>query len=312
MTRIIKVAAAQLGPILKQENRKTVVERLLNLLYEAKTKKCHLVVFPELALTTFFPRYYAGKYDAIDNWFENDMPNPIVEPLFSYAKKNEIGFSLGYAEKTKTNEHYNTSILVDKKGDIVGKYRKVHLPGHSEYEANRQWQHLEKRYFKTGNLGFPVWRTMGGIMGMCICNDRRWPETYRVMSLKGAEIIVLGYNTPDLNTSGKEQNHLRMFHNHLTLQSNAYMNGCWVIGTAKAGVEDGCMLIGGSCIVQPSGEIVSQAATLEDELVTFAADVDLCNMPKETIFNFARHRRVEHYTNITGQTGAELPDHLKL
>ena len=123
MTRIIKVAAAQLGPIPKQENRKTVVGRLLNLLYEGKSKKCDLVVFPELALTTFFPRYYAEKHDAMDHWFEDDMPNSIVESLFSYSKKNEIGFTLGYAEKTKTNERFNTSILVDKKGDIVGKYR---------------------------------------------------------------------------------------------------------------------------------------------------------------------------------------------
>ena len=144
-------------------------------------------------------------------------------------------------------------------------------------------------------------------MGMAICNDRRWPETYRVMGLKGAEIIVLGYNTPDLNTSGKEQNHLRMFHNHLTMQSNAYMNGCWVIGTAKAGVEDGCMLIGGSCIIQPSGEIATQTATLDDELITFAADIDICNMPKDTIFNFAKHRRTEHYSVITEQTGVKLP-----
>jgi predicted amidohydrolase len=248
----------------------------------------------------------------MDHWYETEMPNNTTRPLFEAAAEAGIGFYLGYAELTPEGRRFNTAILVDGNGKINGKYRKVHLPGHSEYEPQRPFQHLEKRYFEPGDLGFGVWRQNESIIGMAICNDRRWPETYRVMSLKGAEIIVLGYNTPDLNTSGKEQNHLRMFHNHLTLQSNAYMNGCWVIGTAKAGVEDGCMLIGGSCIVQPSGEIVAQAATLEDELVTFAADIDICNMPKETIFNFARHRRVEHYTNITGQTGAELPDHLKL
>ena len=70
------------------------------------------------------------------------------------------------------------------------------------------------------------------------------------------------------------------------------------------------MLIGGSCIVQPSGEIVAQAMTLEDELVTATADLDLTRLGKETIFNFARHRRVEHYDIITSQTGAEIPSEL--
>ena len=147
-------------------------------------------------------------------------------------------------------------------------------------------------------------------MGMAICNDRRWPETYRVMSLKGAEVIMLGYNTPDVNTSAFEPNHLRMFHNHLVMQASAYQNSCFVIGTAKAGMEDGCMLIGGSCIIQPSGEIVALASTVADELITSACDLDLARMGKETVFNFAKHRRVEHYGIIASQTGVELPPDL--
>ena len=69
----------------------------------------------------------------------------------------------------------------------------------------RAFQHLEKRYFEPGDLGFNVWRTMGGILGMCICNDRRWPETYRVMGLQGVEMIVLGYNTPSVNSQKPER-----------------------------------------------------------------------------------------------------------
>ena len=67
------------------------------------------------------------------------------------------------------------------------------------------FQHLEKRYFEPGDLGFPVWRTFGGIIGMCICNDRRWPETYRVMGLQGVEMVVLGYNTPSVNSQKREE-----------------------------------------------------------------------------------------------------------
>jgi len=310
MSRVITVGAAQMGPIAVDESRESCVKRMVEMIREAKSRGCNYVVFPELALTTFFPRYYEEDISRMDHWYETEMPGPATRPLFEAASEAGIGFYLGYAELTPDGHRYNTAVLVDETGKINGKYRKVHLPGHSEYEAQRPFQHLEKRYFEPGDLGFGVWRQHGGVFGMAICNDRRWAETYRVMGLKGVEMVSLGYNTPDLNTSGHEPNHLRMFHNHLVMQANAYMNATWVIGVAKAGVEDGCMLIGGSCIVQPSGEIVAQATTLEDELVVARADLDLTRLGKETIFNFARHRRVEHYGNITSQTGAELPPEL--
>src|SRR5436305_757866 len=83
-------------------------------------------------------------------------------------------------------------------------------------------------YPEPGDLGFPVWRTMGGILGMCICNDRRWPETYRVMGLQGVELVVLGYNTPSVNAEKVEEGpQQRMFHNRLTVQAGAYQNSTW-------------------------------------------------------------------------------------
>lgn len=311
MSRSLTIGAAQLGPIAPDESRVSAVARLVELLKQAGSRGCDFVVFPELALTTFFPRYYEEDISKMDHFYEREMPGPETRPLFEEAAKHGIGFYLGYAELTEDGHRYNTAILVDQTGKITGKYRKVHLPGHSEYESQRPWQHLEKRYFEPGDLGFGVWRQHGGIIGMALCNDRRWPETYRVMSLKGAELIVLGYNTPDVNTSAAEPNHLRMFHNHLTMQANAYMNSSFVVGTAKSGVEDGCMLIGGSCIIQPSGEIVSLATTVEDELITSTVDLDLAKMGKETVFNYARHRRVEHYGIISAQTGVELPAELR-
>jgi predicted amidohydrolase len=310
VSRIVTIGAAQLGPIAPDESRASAVNRMIELLKQAGQRGCNFVVFPELALTTFFPRYFEEDISKMDHHFEREMPSAETRPLFEAAADRGIGFYLGYAELTPDGHRYNTAILVDETGKITGKYRKVHLPGHSEYDPTRPWQHLEKRYFEPGDLGFGVWRQHGGIIGMAICNDRRWPETYRVMSLKGAELIVLGYNTPDVNTSAFEPNHLRMFHNHLTMQANAYMNSAFVVGVAKAGMEDGCMLIGGSCIIQPSGEIVSQVSSVDDELITYAADLDLARMGKETVFNYAKHRRIEHYGNITSQTGVEVPPEL--
>jgi predicted amidohydrolase len=196
VSRILTVGAAQLGPIARAETRAEVVRRMVALLDRAKARGCRLVVFPELALTTFFPRWFMPDQAEVDIFFEREMPSAETRPLFEAARRHGIGFYLGYAELTPEGRRFNTSILVDEQGREVGKYRKVHLPGHAEHEPQRPWQHLEKRYFEVGDLGFPVWRMMGGAMGMCICNDRRWPETFRVMGLQGVELVMLGYNTP--------------------------------------------------------------------------------------------------------------------
>ncbi len=309
MTRMLTVGAAQLGPIARDEPRGRVVERMLALLEEADNKRCKLVVYPELALTTFFPRWFTEDQGEIDSFFESEMPGPETQRLFDEAARRGIGFCLGYAELAEEPgrlRRFNTALLVDSGGNIIGKYRKVHLPGHGEYEPQRPFQHLEKRYFDVGDLGFPVFRGFGGIMGMCICNDRRWPETYRVMGLQGVEMVMLGYNTPQINAAVYEPGHLRMFHNHLSMQAGAYQNGVWVIGVAKAGVEEGVEHIGGSCIISPTGEIVAQCRTTGDELITYDCDLDFGRYIRDTTFNFAKHRRIEHYGLITERTG-EIP-----
>ena len=308
MSRVLRVGAAQLGPIHKANSRQAVVRRMLDLLERGKGERCDLVVYPELALTTFFPRWYMTDQAEIDAWFEREMPNAATRPLFEKAAEYRIGISFGYAELTPEGHHFNTSILVDRGGRIVGKYRKVHLPGHAEYDPQRSFQNLEKRYFEPGDLGFPVWRTMGGILGMCICNDRRWPETYRVMGLQGVELIVLGYNTPSVNSQKAEEGpERRLFHHRLTLQAGAYQNSTWVVAVAKGGVEDGHPLIAGSVIVHPEGEVVAESKSEDDELIVADCDLDATIFGKQTIFDFARHRRIEHYGRITSQTGVVPP-----
>ncbi len=310
MSRVVTVAAAQLGPIALAESREQVVSRLVHLMRQAASHGCDLIVYPELALTTFFPRWYFERQEDIDAFFEREMPGAQTRPLFDAARELGIGFYLGYAELAQEEgrtRRFNTSILVDKTAKIVGRYRKVHLPGHAEHEPWRRFQHLEKRYFETGNMGFPVYRAFGGIMGMCICNDRRWPETYRVMGLQGAEMILLGYNTPVHNPPAPEHDNLSNFHNELVMQAGAYQNGSWVVGVAKAGCEEGVDQIGNSIIVAPSGEIVAACSTLGDELAIARCDLDLTVSYKSTTFNFARHREPQAYGLIVERKGAIPP-----
>ena len=311
--REIVIGGAQMGPIQRADSREAVVRRMIALLGQAHAKGCALVVFPELALTTFFPRWMMEDWAEVDRWFEREMPNAATQPLFDRARELGVAISFGYAELTPEGRRFNTHILTDRAGAIIAKYRKVHLPGHGEYDPKRAFQHLEKRYFEPGDLGFPVWRLPqdlgGAVAGMMICNDRRWPEAWRVMGLQGAELIVLGYNTPSVNSQqAGEGLEKRLYHSELSVCAGAYQNAAWAVAVAKAGEEDGHPLMGGSIIVDPDGFVVARAETEGDELIVHACDMDATAFGKSTIFDFARHRRIEHYGRICSQTGATPPE----
>ncbi len=299
MSRKRVCAVAQMGPVARDESRGSAVARMVAMMREAAVRGAGLVVFPELALTSFFPRWWMGDAGEIDAWFETEMPSAETRPLFETAAELGIGFHLGYAERTPQGRRFNTAILVDATGTIVGKYRKIHLPGHADHKPERPFQHLEKRYFEIGDLGFPVFDAFGGRAAMCICNDRRWPETWRALGLGGAEMVALGYNTPAHYPAAPEHDHLQYFHNALSIQAGCYQNGLWALAAAKAGREEGCGLIGGSMIVAPTGEIVAQAVTVEDEVITASVDLDRCAEIRRNIFNFAEHRQPDQYRALT-------------
>jgi predicted amidohydrolase len=312
MSRVIRIAAAQMGATQKADPRERTLGRMLSLLEAAAAQGATLVVFPELAFTTFFPRWLIDD-EALDGYFERSMPNPSVRRLFDRARELGVGFYAGYAELTAERRRFNAAILVQPDGSILGRYRKVHLPGSIEPREGARFQQLEKRYFNYGDLGFPAFRASEAwkraIMGMMICNDRRWPEAWRVLGLQGVELVCVGYNSAayDPNGGATEDSSLRTFHSKLVAQANAYMNATWAVAVAKAGEEDGSGLIGGSCIVDPNGRIVAEAATLSDELLVADCDLDLCRQGKDKMFNFAAHRRPQQYTPITEQVGVIEP-----
>jgi predicted amidohydrolase len=312
MSRVIRIAAAQMGPTQKADSRADTLARMVTLLEQAASRGATLAVFPELAFTTFFPRWLIDG-DALDVHFERAMPNPEVQPLFDRAKALGVGFHVGYAELTPEGRRFNAAVTVEPDGRILGRYRKVHLPGSVEPREGARFQQLEKRYFEYGDGGFPAFRAgaawHGAITGMMICNDRRWPEAWRVLGLQGVELVLVGYNSAayDPNGGATEDGTLRTFHSKLVAQANAYMNATWAVAVAKAGDEDGSGLIGGSCIVDPNGLIVAEAETLGDEVIVADCDLDLCRQGKHKMFNFAAHRRPEHYAVIAERAGVIEP-----
>jgi predicted amidohydrolase len=313
MPRIIRLAGAQMGPNSLKDSRAQIIARMISLLEGAAREGAQLVVYPELAFTTFFPRWdYASEAELLQ-FMERTMPNPSVQALFDRAAALKVGFYVGYGELTPDGHRYNSAIIVRSDGRTLLKYRKIHLPGSTHVRPAQKYQQLEKRYFRYGDLGFPVARAPAewgnAVMGMLICNDRRWPEGWRVLGLQNVELVCIGYNSAayDPNGGESESAETRTFHSTLAVQANAYMNATWAVSVAKAGVEDGAGLIGGSLIVDPNGMIRAQARTLEDELIFAEADLDLCRQGKEKIFNFAAHRRPQWYRPIVDQVGAVEP-----
>jgi predicted amidohydrolase len=284
MPRYLKVAAAQLGAIPEGTTRETMVERMLALMEQAIAEGVEILAYPELALTPYFPKRIR---DDADQFFEDEMPSKATKPLFEKARQARIAFHLGYAEKDGPRR-YNTAIFVDEDGTIFEKYRKTHLPGTTKPDGHAMV--YEPYYFAYGDTGFKVYDAKKAKVGVHICQDRRYPESYRALGLQGAELIINGYNTPLYP--------LALDHNELVLRAGAYENMLFVIGVAKAGKEDGVEFIAGSCIVDPQGQVLAKAATNGDELIAARLDLDTM-IPVRKRWNFFGRRHPEHYGLVT-------------
>lgn len=305
MNRYFTLAACQMGPIARSATRAETTGRLVHLLERAAAAGAELAVFPELAFSTFFPRWALEDQREIDAFYEAQMPGPQTQALFDAARRLRIGLAVGYAELVEEGgraRRFNSMVLVGADGAPIGRYRKMHIPGTQDAEEGVT-THLERRYFEPGDLGFPVYRYRGVRIGLALCNDRRWPETYRMLCLNGAQVALIGYNTPVELEEAPALAHLRMFHNHLPMQAGAYQNTLWIAAAAKAGLEEGQALIGGSCIIAPTGEIAALATSLEDEVVAYRADLALIGSCQRVNFDFARYRRPEHYALIAQRAG---------
>ncbi|HEY3785972.1 MAG TPA: nitrilase-related carbon-nitrogen hydrolase [Steroidobacteraceae bacterium] len=305
MSRYLTLAVCQTGPVQRAASRADTVGRLVSLLERAAAAGAGLAVFPEMALTTFFPRWELTDAREIDAFYETQMPGPALQPLFAAAARLRIGFALGYAELSGSGgrqRRFNSMVLVGPDAAVLGHYRKMHIPGSAQPEPGVT-THLERRYFEPGDLGFPVFELGGVRIGMCLCNDRRWPETYRMLCLNGAQVVLIGYNTPVVLEEAPALAHLRAFHNHLPMQAGAYQNTVWVAAAAKAGLEDGQALIGGSCIIAPTGEMAAVATSVDDEVIVHRADLELIGLCQRVNFDFQRYRRPAEYRLIAERAG---------
>ncbi len=283
MPRVIKVAAAQMGPNNEGTPREEIVERMLGLLEQAIGEGVELIVYPEMALTTYFPKKIRQDFD---QFFETEVPPKALGPLLRRAAQERVAVHVGFCEKAG-DRYFNSALLTDRDGRLCGTFRKIHLPGTRAPDGFAQV--YEPYYFAHGDTGYKVWDCAGAKVGIAICQDRRYPESYRALALGGAEIILIGYNTPG--------SALALDLNELCMRSGAYANLCFVVGVAKAGVEDGVELIGGSCLISPLGQVLARAATTADELIVARIDLDQI-APVRKRWNFLGRRQPQHYAAL--------------
>lgn len=282
MSRRIKVAAAQLGP--SSDEKKDVVGRLEALMQEAADRGVDLIGFPELCLTPFFPNRLERDND---HWFD-ELPSPLTERLLAIARDAGIVVVFPYGEKDGI-ARYNSALVIDADGRILGKYRKVHIPAYFPSSRPGGTGSFERLYFTPGNLGFPVFDTAKGRIGVQICYDRMFPEGSRALALQGAEIVFYpnNYALYGYDYRARAWGRLTM--------ARAYENGVFAVVPNKAGQEGVRDNAGRSLVISPlGGEVIAEASSDREELLVAQIDLDDVTEARRRL-PFWRDRRPEVY-----------------
>jgi len=246
MSREITVALGQMS--CRAGDKEHNIETIERMVKRAKKRKADLIAFPELALTGYVVRDRAYELaEAIPN-------GPSIGRIKELAKKHNIHIITGIIERSPRAGAvlHNTAVLISPQG-YVGKYQKMYLPTHSVFE--------EKRYFRPG-YQTPVFETQIGRLGMIICYDVYFPEVSRLLSVKGAKLIVCISASPSVR---------RGFFETLTA-ARAIENTVFLAFVNLAGIQDGLQFWGGSRLLAPSGSVITQAKYDEDDLITSKVD----------------------------------------
>ncbi|WP_394839120.1 acyltransferase [Pendulispora rubella] len=260
--------------------KKDALERHLPLIDEAGKSGVQILGLQEIFNGPYFcPSQDPKWYDAAEG-----CPGPTTELLAGYAKKYGMAIVVPIYERDLPGVYYNTAAVIDADGTYLGKYRKNHIP-----HTNGFW---EKYFFKPGNLGYPVFNTRFGKVGVYICYDRHFPEGARLLGLNGAEIVF----NPSATVAGLSQYLWK-----LEQPAHAVANGYFLAASNRVGTEAPWNIgrfYGTSYIVDPRGNFLATASEDKDELITAVTDLDQIEEVRKT-WQFYRDRRPETYGDMT-------------
>jgi N-carbamoylputrescine amidase len=289
MARVVRSGLIQVGlcedataPV--EKVKKAMIDRHVELIEKAADQGVQVLCMQEL----FYGPYFAAEQDK--KWYEitEQIPDgPTTKLMQDLAKKHQMVIVVPMYEEERTGVYYNTASVIDADGQYLGKYRKHHIP-HCEPGF---W---EKFYFTPGNLGYPVFETRYGKVGVYICYDRHFPEGWRALGLNGAEIVF----NPSATVAGLSE-YLWKLEQPAAACANMYYVGAinrpgteapWKIGE----------FYGQSYFADPRGEIVAQGSRGEDEIVVADLDLDFIREVRNT-WQFYRDRRPDTYGPLMGQ-----------
>jgi beta-ureidopropionase len=270
----VRIALLQMNCSGKRGENLARAEKMIR---EAASKKAQVLLLPEVFHELFFITDLNARY------FETaeQIPGPITDAMCKLARELGVVIVAPIYESVDRSVYYNSAAVIDADGKLLGVYRKNHIPLNTIF--------YEKLYFKPGNLGYPVFDTRFGKIGILICHDRHYPEGARALALNGAEIVLIPSATPDKSLSRKVW--------EKELCAHAIFNEYFVAGLNRTGVEGNYVYYGQSVIFDPTGEMMAQAGPDEEVLIA-DCNLDLITQRRRA-WQFYRDRRPDTYGILT-------------
>lgn len=271
------------------EDGSTIKENLQKakkMVEEAKSQGAEGILFPEIGFEPFFPKH-PWNTKAFDS--AEQIPGPISDFLGEVAKGNNMVICASYMEEGFTGEYYDSAIVIDSDGALLGTQRMIHTQEVGDYN--------EKFYYGNGNTEYPVFDTAVGKLGVAICYDAWFPEVCRSLAVKGADIILVPTcekycnlpSDPNLPEGTIDTCVMTMF------KAQALFNGCWVVMCNRVGIEEERYhYFGKSSFINPFGQLVDQAGDMEEAVITHELDINMTRKLRQ-IWPMLDDRRCETF-----------------
>ncbi|HLI11643.1 MAG TPA: nitrilase-related carbon-nitrogen hydrolase [Alphaproteobacteria bacterium] len=269
----MRIGLVQMKSSMKRDEN---LDRAEAFVADAAGRGARVVCLQECFATWFFPQ----RLNPDDQGLAEPIDGVTVSRMRAVARKLKVVLVVPFYERAMPGELYNSAAIVDAAGEILGLYRKHHIPMSARFN--------EKFYFRPGNKGFPVFETTEGRIGVMICYDRHFPESARMLGLGGAEAIFV----PTAACSAFARKAWEV-----ELRGHAIANGVFVAGVNRVGVEYDSTYFGASVVIDPIGEIIAQASETAEE--TLVVDLDQARLEAvRKVWPFYRDRRPDAYGRI--------------